>query len=194
MGSRLTRSSAGAHKFYGPKGVGFLYLRKGTPFLPYLTGGSHEGGRRAGTENVPLIVGMARALELAETMRNEEGPRLRVLRDQLIGGVLESIDGARLTGPTQNRLDNHASFLIPDVGAEGLLIALDLAGIAASSGSACASGAQRPSHVLEAIGVSSTDATSALRFSLGRSNTADEIVYAIERLVESVARIRNNGG
>ncbi len=186
--------SAGAHKFYGPKGVGFLYLRSGTPFLPYLTGGSHEGGRRAGTENIPLIVGMARALELAEAMRSAEGARQRVLRDQLIGGVLETIDGTRLTGPTRDRLDNHASFLVPDVGAEGVLIALDLAGIAASSGSACASGAQRPSHVLEAIGVSPTDAAGALRFSLGRSNSAADIVYTIERLVESVARIRNNGG
>ena len=145
--------SVGAHKFYGPKGVGFLYLRSGTPFLPIATGGSHEQGRRAGTENVPLIVGMARALELAERDRPTESGRLRALRDRLIGGVLEEIDGARLTGARAPRLDNHASFVIPGAEAEGVLIALDLAGIAASSGSACASGAQRPSHVLEALGL-----------------------------------------
>jgi cysteine desulfurase len=182
--------SASAHKFYGPKGIGFLYLRRGTPFLPVMTGGSHEGGRRAGTENVPFIVGMAHALRLAEEGRETEAARLRALRDRLIGGILEGVEGARLTGPRRQRLDNHASFVIPGVEAEGVLIALDLAGVAASSGSACTSGAQRPSHVLEAIGVPAVDAVGALRLSLGRSNGAQDVDYVLEQLPAIVDRIR----
>jgi cysteine desulfurase len=182
--------SAGAHKFYGPKGVGFLYLRTGTPFLPALTGGSHEGGRRAGTENVPYIVGMARGLEIVESDRQEEGARLRVLRDQIIGGILENVDGARLTGHPTDRLDNHASFVIPGVEAEGVLIGLDLAGIAASSGSACSSGSHRPSHVLETMGVPAADALGALRLSLGRSNTPEDVSYVLECLPQIVAKVR----
>lgn len=182
--------SVGAHKFYGPKGVGFLYLRGGTPILPVATGGSHEHGRRAGTENVPLIVGMARALELAEHARPTESGRLRALRDRLIGGVLEAIDGAQVTGAREQRLDNHASFVIPGAEAEGLLIALDLAGIAASSGSACASGAQRPSHVLEALRLPHDLAACALRLSLGSSTTAEDIDFVLERLPTIVAQMR----
>lgn len=185
--------SLGAHKFYGPKGVGLLYLRSGTPFVPYMTGGSHESSRRAGTENVPLIVGMARALELAESARMGEMDRLRVLRDRLIGGVLEGVDGARLTGPSVSRLDNHASFVIEGADAEGMLIALDLAGIAASSGSACASGSQRPSHVLDAMGIAPAVATGALRFSLGRSNTAAQVDELLDKLPAIVARVREAG-
>ncbi len=182
--------SVGAHKLYGPKGVGFLYLRSGTPFLPTQTGGGHEGGRRAGTENVPLIVGMAKALELAERDRFDEMARLRVLRDRLIGGILEGIDGAQLTGPVKQRLDNHASFLIEGVEAEGVLIALDMAGVASSSGSACTSASQRPSHVLEAIGVPARAAASGLRLSLGRSTTPADVEYVLEILPQIVNRIR----
>jgi cysteine desulfurase len=182
--------STSAHKFYGPKGVGFLYLRTGTPFLPQITGGSHEGGRRSGTENVPLIVGMARALALAEEVRPDEGPRLRALRDRLIGGVLEEIDGARLTGPRANRLDHHTSFVFGATEAEGILIALDLAGVAASSGSACTSAAQRPSHVLEAIGIPHGDAAGGLRLSLGRATTPDDVDYVLAILPEIVRRVR----
>lgn len=182
--------SAGAHKFYGPKGVGFLYLRSGTPFVPAQTGGGHEGGRRAGTENVPLIVGMAKALELAERMRPDEAARQRVLRDRLIGGILEGIEGARLTGSATQRLDNHASFIIEGIEAEGVLIALDMAGVAASSGSACTSASQRPSHVLEAIGVPARAAASGLRLSLGRSTTPADVEYVLEKLPAIVSRIR----
>lgn len=184
--------SVSAHKFHGPKGVGMLYLRAGTPFAPTLTGGSHEGGRRAGTENVPLIVGMARALELCERDRAEEGPRLRLLRDRLIGGILEEVEGARLTGSPTQRLDGHASFVIAGVEAEGVLIALDLAGVAASSGSACTSAAQRPSHVLEAIGVAPTDLAGGLRLTLGRSTTAADVEYVLELLPAIVRRIRGD--
>lgn len=182
--------STSAHKFYGPKGIGFLYLRGGVPFLPYMTGGSHEGGRRAGTENVPAIVGMAQALELVEQERAAEGARLRVLRDQLIGGILETVDGAQLTGPLNLRLDHHASFVIRGVEAEGVLIALDLAGVAASSGSACTSGSHRPSHVLEAMGVPAADAVGGLRLSLGHSNTPEDVQFVLEKLPQIVTQIK----
>lgn len=182
--------STSAHKFYGPKGVGFLYLRQGIPFLPILTGGSHEQSRRAGTENVPLIVGLARALELVEAERPAENARLRVLRDGLIGGILESVDGARLTGSASQRLDNHASFVISGVEAQGVLIGLDLAGVAASSGSACMSAAQRPSHVLEAIGISAADAVGGLRLTLGHSNGPEDVTYLLEKLPSIVHQLR----
>ena len=187
----VTALSVSSHKFYGPKGVGFLYLRKATPYLPWLTGGSHEHDRRAGTENVPLIVGMAKAFTLAEAERATEGSRLRLLRDQLIGSILESIDDAYLTGAQSERLDQLASFILPGAEAESLLIALDLAGIAASSGSACASGSQRPSHVLEAIGISPAEARCALRFSLGHSTTVEDIRYVTEKLPQLVTQLRS---
>ena len=177
--------SASAHKFYGPKGVGFLYLRRGTPFHPSLTGGSHEGRRRAGTENVPGIVGMAAALALCEAERSFEMARLRSLRDRIIDDTVRSIEGVRLTGSPTLRLDNHASFVLRDVEAEGILIGLDLAGIAASSGSACTSARQQPSHVLEAIGVHAADLAGGLRLSLGLSNTSEQI----EKFLDSLPRI-----
>ena len=184
--------SASAHKFYGPKGVGFLYLRRGTPFHPYLIGGSHEGGRRAGTHNVPGIVGMATALSLCEGERETEMARLRQLRDRIIGQMLESVPGVRLTGSSTKRLANHASFTVRDVEAEGLLIALDLAGIAASSGSACTSARQKPSHVLEAIGVPVEELTGGLRLSLGYSNDAQQIDLLLQRLPQIIDRQRQS--
>ena len=183
--------SVSAHKFYGPKGIGFLYLRSKTPFQPILTGGSHEGDRRAGTENVPLIVGLSTALAMAENERPIESERLRVLRDHLIGGVLEGIAGAQLTGSVDQRLACHASFVISGVEAEGMLIALDMAGIAASSGSACMNGSQRPSHVLEAIGIPAVDLAGGLRFTLGRSTTAADIELVLAKLPAIVAQIRS---
>ncbi|MCX6043697.1 MAG: cysteine desulfurase family protein [Chloroflexi bacterium] len=182
--------STSAHKFYGPKGVGFLYLRSGVPFLPIQTGGSHENNRRAGTENVPLIVGMAKAFEIVETERDQENARLRVLRDQLIGGILENVEGAQLTGSRAQRLDSHASFVISGLEAEGVLIALDLAGVAASSGSACTSGAQQPSHVLEALGVPGRDAVGGLRLTLGHSNRPEDVEYVLAKLPQIVMQIK----
>jgi len=186
--------STSAHKFYGPKGIGFLYLRQGTPFRPLLTGGSHENSKRAGTENVPYIVGMAKALTLVEEERPAEMARLQVLRDQLIGTILDNIEGAQLTGPypdgATERLDNHASFVIQGLEAEGVLIGLDMAGIAASSGSACTSGAQRPSHVLEAVGVSAADAVGGLRLSLGHSNGPEDVAYVLDQLTRIVTNLR----
>ena len=186
----LDALSAGAHKFYGPKGVGFLYLRRGTPFHPFLTGGSHEGRRRAGTENVPGIVGMATALALCEAERDSEMARLRLLRDRIIGHTLETVEEARLTGSPTLRLDNHASLVMRDVEAEGILIALDMAGFAASSGSACTSASQQPSHVLEAIGVPAAYLAGGLRLSLGRSNTTEQIEQLLQKLPHIVAQHR----
>lgn len=182
--------SIAGHKFYAPKGVGALWLRKGTPFLPMITGGSHEGGQRAGTENVPLIVGMAKALEIAEAERAAEMVRLQMLRDQLIDGVLESAAGARLTGARAPRLPHHASFVFPGVEAEGVLIALDMAGIAASSGSACTSASQAPSHVLTALGLTSEEAVGGLRLTLGRSSDAQAVARVLDVLPEIVMRMR----
>ena len=182
--------SASAHKFYGPKGVGFLYLRRGTPFHPFITGGSHEGRRRAGTENVPGIVGMATALALCEAERDVEMARLQLLRDTIIGHTLEAIPGARLTGSPTQRLANHASFTIRDVEAEGILIALDLAGIGASSGSACTSARQQPSHVLEAVGIPAEELAGGLRLSLGYSNTARQVELLLQKLPDIVGQQR----
>ena len=183
--------SLSAHKFYGPKGVGLLYLRAGTPFWPILAGGGQEGGRRGGTENTPLIAGMAQALALAEAGRTVEGARLRALRDQLITGLCGEIEDIHLTGAPVLRLDNHASFVVDGADAEGMLIALDLAGIAASSGSACASGSNRPSHVLAALGFTTAQAAGALRFSLGRGITAENITFVVEKMTEIVQRVRS---
>jgi len=191
-GLKVDALSASAHKFYGPKGVGFLYLRRGTPFHPFLIGGSHENGRRAGTHNVPGIVGMATALALCEAERKAEMTRLGQLRDRIIGHTLESVPGARLTGSFTKRLANHASFTIRDVEAEGILIALDLAGIAASSGSACTSARQRPSHVLEAIGIPVEELAGGLRLSLGYSNDVEQIELLLQRLPKIIDRHRQS--
>ena len=182
-----------AHKFYGPKGVGLLYVRRGTRLLPTQTGGSQERGRRAGTENVPYIVGMARALELAQAEREAEGARLRLLRDRLVSSLLARIPDAELTGHPAQRLPGHASLVIRGVEAQSVLIALDLAGVAASSGSACASGAPTPSHVLTAMGFDPTEALGALRLTLGRENTEADVDFVVAKLPEIVGRLRGNG-
>ncbi|HSN76351.1 MAG TPA: cysteine desulfurase family protein [Anaerolineae bacterium] len=182
--------SLGAHKFYGPKGVGLLYVRRGVPLLPQITGGSQEGKRRASTENVPYIVGLAVALTLSQAERQAEAARLMALRDRLIAGVLAAIPHTTLTGHPTERLANHASFIVRGVEAEGMLIGLDMAGICASSGSACTSGAQEPSHVLTAMGVPRVDAAGHLRLSLGHSNTDAHIDRLLEVLPPLVGRLR----
>ncbi len=139
---------------------------------------------------MPLIAGMAKAFELAEAMREAEMARQCSLRERLIEGVVGTLTGVLLTGHRTERLANHASFIVRGADAEGMLIALDMAGIAASSGSACSSGAQRPSHVLEALGLGAADAAGALRFSLGRSNTAEDVDYILANLQAIVARVR----
>ncbi|MBM3189534.1 MAG: aminotransferase class V-fold PLP-dependent enzyme, partial [Chloroflexi bacterium] len=170
------------HKFYAPKGVGVLYVRQGTPLLPMQTGGGQERGLRAGTENVPYIVGLATALRLAYESLDTEAPRLAALRDELICGVLERIPDAHLTGHPTRRLPNNASFVFAGVDGEAILLQLDLAGVAASSGSACSSGAAEPSHVLTAMGIEDRLARGSLRLSLGRENTGEDVAYVLSVL------------
>ncbi len=185
--------SLGAHKFHGPKGVGVLYIRPGVEILPTQTGGSHERGRRAGTENVPYLVGFAKALELAQSEREATNAQLRARRERLVEGLLESIPGAELTGHPVNRLPGHASFVIPGVIGDEMVFALDLAGIAVSTGSACTAGSQEPSHVLAAMGYSPDAARGALRVTLGRGNTDAEVEYALQKIPEVVGRLRQAG-
>jgi len=182
--------SLSGHKFYAPKGVGVLYVREGTPLLPTQTGGGQEFHRRAGTENVPYIVGMAKALELAYASLPEEAPRLQHLRDRLIEGILERIPGARLTGHRTQRLPGHASFVFGGVDGEAILVYLDRANVAASTGSACASGEGTPSPVLEAMGITGRQALGSLRLSLGRENTEEDVEYVLNVLPPIIEKLR----
>jgi cysteine desulfurase len=182
--------SLGAHKFHGPKGVGALYVRSGTPLLPMQTGGSHERSRRAGTENIPYIVGMATALKIAQNERETTNARLAALREKLIEEILERIVGAELTGDAKNRLPGHASFVIPGVIGDEMVLGLDLAGIAASTGSACTAGSQEPSHVLATMGYAADSARGALRLTLGRANTEEEVAYAVDAVTDVVRKLR----
>lgn len=182
--------SLGAHKFYGPKGIGLLFVRRGVPILPQVTGGSQEGSRRAGTENVPFVVGLAKALELSQAERVAEASRLVALRDRLIDGVFTAVPDCYLTGHRTERLANHASFIMRGIEAEGMLIGLDMAGICASSGSACTSGAQEPSHVLTAMGIPRPEAAGHLRLSLGHSSGDADVERLLHVLPPLVARLR----
>ena len=182
--------SLSAHKFYGPKGVGVLYARRGVPFLPMQTGGGHERKRRAGTENVPYIVGLATALKLAYQEFRESNERITRLRDKLIAGVLERIPDSQLSGHPTQRLANNASFLFKYVEGESILLNLDLLGVAASSGSACTSGSLEPSHVLTAMGFSHEVAHGSLRLSLGKENSDQDIDHVLEILPGIVAKLR----
>lgn len=179
-----------AHKFHGPKGIGLLYIRRSIRLIPTQTGGSQERNRRAGTENVPYIVGMARALELTQAERATEWARLLALRERLWAGLSAAIPDIELTGHPTQRLPGHLSLIVHGVEAQNLLIALDLIGVAASSGSACASGAPTPSHVLTAMGYKPVEALGALRLTLGRGNTQADVDFVVERLPEIVKRLR----
>ena len=182
--------SIGAHKFYGPKGVGVLYVRRATPMIPIQTGGSHERGWRAGTSNVPLIVGMSEALEVVAERRRTDIQDFRKLRDRIVDSVLGSVPGALLTGHPTERLPNHASFVFEGVDSNQLLAALDLAGYACSSASACKTGEPEPSEVLLAIGLDSRLATSSLRVTVGRQSTSVEVEAFLTSLPEAVSRLR----
>jgi cysteine desulfurase len=183
--------SLSAHKFYGPKGVGILYARRGLRLLPTQTGGAHEGHRRAGTENVAGIVGAATALKLAQEGREENNQRITALRDRLIEGVLSRIPHAQLTGHPTERLPNNASFTFKFIEGEGLLLSLDMKSICASTGSACSSASLEPSHVLLAMGIPPEIAHGSLRLTLGHENTEEEIEYVLEVLPEVVERLRS---
>ena len=182
--------SLGAHKFHGPKGVGALYVRAGTPLLPMQTGGSHERNRRAGTENIPYIVGMATALRIAQGERESTNARLVARRERLIEGILERVAGAELTGDPKQRLPGHASFVIPGAIGDEMVLGLDLAGVAASTGSACTAGSVEPSHVLAAMGYAADVARGALRLTLGRANTDEEVEYAVDAVADVVKKLR----
>ena len=182
--------SLSGHKFYAPKGVGILYVRKGTPLLPMQTGGGHERNRRAGTENVPYIVGVATALKLAYEERDEANRRIRTLRDKLVAGVLERIPDSYLTGHPTQRLPNNASFVIKNAEGESILLGLDAKGVCASSGSACTSGSLEPSHVLLAMGIPPEEAHGSLRLTLGKGTTEEDVDYVLEVLPPIVERLR----
>jgi cysteine desulfurase len=182
--------SISAHKFCGPKGVGALYVRAGRQIAPRSYGGHAERDRRAGTENVPGIVGIGKAAELARQLLPEDGARIRLLRDRLETALLERIPNVRVNGDRTRRVPNTSNLSFPGAGGEALLIALDLQGLACSTGAACSSGSTEPSHVLLAAGLSRDDARSSLRFSLGRPTTAADIDRAIEIIPGVVERIR----
>ncbi len=185
--------SLSAHKFYGPKGVGLLYVRRGTAIEFRQKGGGQEQGRRGGTENVPGIVGLGMALEQADGWREAYADHCAGLRERLAGGIFAAIPEASLNGPSDAslRLPNNLNVTIPGIQGETLLLSLDVLGVAASAGSACTTGNTEPSHVLRAMGLTDEACRSALRFTVGRSNTEQQIDDAIEAVVGSVERARS---
>jgi len=182
--------SMSAHKLYGPKGVGALYVRKGTKLVPFMHGGEQERGRRASTENVPGIVGFGRAVELARQEMDEEASRLSQLREKLTNGLLERIEHIHLNGHPTQRLPNNVNVNIAFVEGESMCLNLDLEGICASTGSACSSSSLEPSHVLLAMGLPPEEAHGSLRFTLGRWTTEEDIERVLEVLPPIVARLR----
>ncbi len=182
--------SLSGHKFHGPKGIGVLYVRRGVPFLPLIEGGAQERGKRAGTENVPAVLGMAAALEEAVTGMQTNIPRVTALRDRLIQGIRREISHCALNGDGEKRLPGNVSFCFEGIEGESLLLLLDDKGISASSGSACTSGSLDPSHVLLAIGRVHDVAHGSLRLSLGEENTEEEVDYMISAVKEVVDYLR----
>jgi cysteine desulfurase len=182
--------SISAHKIYGPKGVGCLYVRMGTRIEPMITGGGHERNRRAGTENVAGIAGLGKAVEIAARDFESDTPRIREVRDRLSDGVLTSVAGARVSGHPTDRLPHHASFVIEDVAGDSLLMRLDREGVYASSGSACTSGSLEPSHVLLAMGFSPQEALGSLRLTVGKRTTNADVDAAVEVIQEAVGAVR----
>jgi cysteine desulfurase len=182
--------SISAHKFYGPKGAGALYCRAGIDLEAHNTGGSHEMGRRAGTHNTAGIVGMAKALELAYAEQEARLAHYRILRDQLVDGILTRISGSALTGHPEQRLPSHASFVFEDIDSTKLLMHLDMKGVAASGASACKTGNPEPSGVLLAMGYPEEQAIGSLRISVGQQTTEADIVYALDVLEDVVTKLR----
>nr|WP_307989331.1 cysteine desulfurase NifS [uncultured Niameybacter sp.] len=183
--------SMSGHKIYGPKGVGVLYIRRGLKITNLIHGGAQERGRRAGTENVPGIVGLAKAMELAYTDFEEKNTRIKGLRDKLMNGILNTVPYCKLNGDPVNRLSNNVNIGFEFVEGESLLLLLDMNGVAASSGSACTSGSLDPSHVLLALGLPHEKAHGSLRMTLGEKTTEEEIDYVLEKLPAIVQRMRD---
>ena len=183
--------SLSGHKFYGPKGIGALYVRTGINFKKLIDGGHQEKNKRAGTENVAAIVGMGKALEMAYEKMDEHNEKIRALRDYYESQVLEKISYVKVNGNRENRLPGNSNISFRFIEGEGLLLNLDLKGICASSGSACTSGSLDPSHVLLAIGLPHEIAHGSLRISIGKYNTKEEIEFLVQNLVEIVNRLRN---
>jgi cysteine desulfurase len=190
--SKIDMLSLSGHKLHAPKGIGVLYLRRGTRFRPLLRGGHQERGRRAGTENSAAIVALGKAAEQAQRHMAEENTRVRSMRDRLEQGILAAVPNAFVTGDTANRLPNTANIAFEYIEGEGILLMLNKAGIAASSGSACTSGSLEPSHVMKAMGIPYTAAHGTVRFSLSRYNSMDEIervIAAVPPIVEKLRRL-----
>ena len=185
--------SLAAHKIYGPRGSGVLYVRSRTPFIAQMLGGAQEKNRRAGTENVAGAVGMATALSLADSERGERREHVQALRDRLAEELPKRVPGTRITGPTgaERRLPNSFSCCFEGVEGESILLQLDLKGVSASSGSACTTGSLEPSHVLLAMGVPHATARGSLRLTLGKDNTAEEVERLLDIIPESVERLRS---
>ncbi|NLF18006.1 MAG: cysteine desulfurase NifS [Lentisphaerae bacterium] len=188
--SRIDFLSLSGHKLHAPKGVGALYVRRGTPFVPFTVGGHQESGLRAGTENVPSIVALGKAAELAQAHMDEENTLVGALRDHLEQGLLSRCPNARVNGNPEARLPNTTNISFEYIEGESILLLLDQFGIAASSGSACTSGSLEPSHVLRAMGVPYTAAHGSVRFSLSRYNTRAEMDLIIEKLPPIIHRLR----
>lgn len=182
--------SLSAHKFYGPKGVGLLYVRRGTRWLPQQLGGGQERERRAGTENVAGIIGMAKALEIAESNRSIIVNQCTGLRDHMIKGLLARIPGTHLNGHPTDRLANNVNMSFEEIEGEPILLGLDMAGICASSGSACSSGSLEPSHVLLALGQNEDLARGSLRLTFGKANTITEVDYVIDNIESLIRQLR----
>lgn len=188
--SNIDLLSLSGHKLHGPKGVGALYIRKGTRISPLIVGGHQEAGRRAGTENVPGIIGLGKACELAAKYLHEENTRVKYLRDKLENAILATCPGSMLNGDKENRLPNTTNISFEYIEGEAILLMLDKYGICASSGSACTSGSLEPSHVLRAMGVPFTAAHGSMRFSLSRYNTEEEVDYTVEKMPIIINRLR----
>lgn len=190
--TKIDMLSLSGHKLHAPKGIGVLYLRRGTRFRPLLRGGHQERGRRAGTENSAAIVALGKAAEQAQQHMEEENTRVKAMRDRLEQGILAAVPNAFVTGDIENRLPNTANIAFEYIEGEGILLMLNKAGIAASSGSACTSGSLEPSHVMKAMGIPYTAAHGTVRFSLSRYNTMDEIervIAAVPPIVEKLRRL-----
>jgi len=182
--------SLSGHKFYGPKGAGALYIKKGTRITSIQQGGHHEKNRRAGTENVPAIVGLGKAALIAMKEMNSEAKKLRTLRERLYEGIKKNIKEVKLNGHPEKRLPNTLNISFKYIEGESIILNLDMEGIAVSTGSACTSGSLEPSHVLLAMGLSHLTAQGSIRFSLGRTNTEEDIDYTIEKLPPIINRLR----